>query len=64
MLSILARFGSQQILILICGNNLIHMIIRGICKSVVNFALEIKNRSGIERQLIDWLPIGRIIEIS
>jgi hypothetical protein len=64
MLSILARFGPQQILISICGNDLIHMIIRGNLKSVVNFALAIKNRSGIERQMIDWLPIGRIIEIS
>lgn len=40
------------------------MIIRGDGKSVVNFALAIKNRSGIERQLIDRLTIGRIIEIS
>ena len=53
MLSILARFGPQQILISICGDDLIHMIIRGNLKSVVNFALAIKNRSGIERQLID-----------
>jgi hypothetical protein len=43
--------------------HLFHTIIRGSYKSVVNFALVIKNRSGIER-FDDWLTIGRIIEIS
>lgn len=39
------------------------MIIRGRGKSVVNFVLAIKNRSGIER-FDDRLTIDRIIEIS
>lgn len=64
MLSILGYSPSQEVFISIWANIFIHMIIRGRTKSVVNFVLAIKNRSGIERPMIDRLPIGRIIEIS